>query len=55
LLPLPGVLRRRKRSTHAIRKSFPGVGQNIKEFVEKNTGVKVKTTGQKVKMRYHAA
>ena len=37
-----------------IRKSVPGVGQNIKEFVEKNAGVKVKTTGQKVKMRYHA-
>ena len=37
-----------------IRKSFPGVGQNIKEFVEKNAGVKVKTTGQKIKMRYHA-
>ncbi len=38
-----------------IRKSVPGVGQNIKEFVEKNAGVKVKTTGQKVQMRYHAA
>jgi len=38
-----------------IRKSVPGVGQNIKEFVEKNAGVKLKTTGQKVKMRYHAA
>jgi hypothetical protein len=37
-----------------IRKSVPGVGQNIKEFVEKNAGVKLKTTGQKVKMRYHA-
>jgi hypothetical protein len=38
-----------------IRKSVPGVGQNIKAFVEKNAGVKVKTTGQKVTMRYHAA
>ena len=38
-----------------IRKSVPGVGQNIKDFVEKNAGVKVRTTGQKVKMRYHAA
>jgi len=37
-----------------IRKSVPGVGQNIKAFVEKNAGVKVKTTGQKVTMRYHA-
>ena len=38
-----------------IRKSVKGVGQNIKAFVEKNAGVKIKTTGQKVKMRYHAA
>ena len=38
-----------------IRKSFPGVGQNIKAFVETNAGVKVKTTGQKGSMRYHAA
>src|SRR3954447_10175243 len=38
-----------------IRNSVPGVGQNIKDFVEKNAGVKVKTTGQKVKMRYHSA
>jgi hypothetical protein len=38
-----------------IRKSVRGVGQNIKAFVEKNAGVKVKTTGQKVTMRYHAA
>ncbi len=38
-----------------IRKSFPGVGQNIKAFVEKNAGVKLKTTGQKIKMRYFAA
>jgi hypothetical protein len=35
-----------------IRKKFPGVGQNIKDFVQKNTGAKLKTTGQKVKMRY---
>jgi hypothetical protein len=38
-----------------IRKSVNGVGQNIKAFVEKNAGVKIRTTGQKVKMRYHAA
>jgi hypothetical protein len=37
-----------------IRKKFPGVGQNIKAFVQQYAGVKVKTTGQKVKMRYHA-
>ena len=37
-----------------IRKKFPGVGQNIKGFVQQYAGVKVKTTGQKVKMRYHA-
>jgi hypothetical protein len=38
-----------------IRKSVSGVGQNIKTFVEKNAGVKVKTTGQKASMRYHVA
>jgi len=37
-----------------IRKVIPGVGQNIKTFVEKNTGEKVKTTGAKVSMKYHA-
>jgi hypothetical protein len=37
-----------------IRKKFPGVGQNIKGFVKQYTGQTVKTTGQKVKMRYHA-
>jgi hypothetical protein len=35
-----------------IRKSVPGVGQNIKDFVEKNGGVKLKTTGQRSAMRY---
>jgi hypothetical protein len=35
-----------------IGKSFPGVGQNIKALVETNAGVKVKTTGQEVSMRY---
>jgi hypothetical protein len=38
-----------------IRKSVPGVGQNIKEFVEKNAGVKLKTTGQRSAMRYSVA
>jgi hypothetical protein len=38
-----------------IRKHVAGVGQNIKEFVERNAGVKLKTTGEKVKMRYHVA
>jgi hypothetical protein len=37
-----------------IRKSVPGVGQNIKTFVEKNTGEKIRTTGAKRKMKYHA-
>lgn len=37
-----------------IRKSVPGVGQNIKTFVEKNTGEKIKTTGAKASMKYHA-
>ena len=36
-----------------IRKSVPGVGQYIKEFVEKNSGVKLKTRGQRSAMRYH--
>lgn len=36
-----------------IRKKFPGVGQNIKGFVQQYTGEKLKTTGKKVKMRYH--
>jgi hypothetical protein len=36
-----------------IRKSVPGVGQNIKAFVERNTGEKIKTTGAKRKMKYH--
>jgi hypothetical protein len=38
-----------------IRKHVAGVGQNIKAFVEKNAGAKLKTTGLKSKMRYHAA
>jgi hypothetical protein len=38
-----------------IRKSVPGVGQNIKDFVQKNGGVKLKTTGQRSAMRYFAA
>jgi hypothetical protein len=38
-----------------IRKSFPGVGPDIKGFVEKHGGGKVKTTGQRSKMRYHPA
>jgi hypothetical protein len=37
-----------------IRKVIPGVGQNIKTFVEKNTGEKVKTTGAKASTKYHA-
>jgi hypothetical protein len=37
-----------------IRKKFPGVGQNIKSFVQQHAGEKLKTTGQKVNMRYHA-
>ena len=37
-----------------IRKAIPGVGQNIKTFVEKNTGEKIKTTGAKASMKYHA-
>jgi hypothetical protein len=37
-----------------IRKKFPGVGQNIKGFVQQHAGEKLKTTGQKVNMRYHA-
>lgn len=37
-----------------IRKVIPGVGQNIKTFVEKNTGEKIKTTGAKASMKYHA-
>lgn len=36
-----------------IRKSHAGVGQNIKAFVEKNTGEKIKTTGAKASMKYH--
>jgi hypothetical protein len=36
-----------------IRKSFPGVGLSIKEFVAKNAAVKLKTTGQRSAMRYH--
>src|SRR4051794_25753883 len=36
-----------------IRKVVPGVGQNIKTFLEKNTGEKIKTTGAKRKMKYH--
>ena len=38
-----------------IRKNIPNVGQNIKGFVRQYTGEKLKTTGQKVKMRYHHA
>jgi hypothetical protein len=38
-----------------IRKSVPGVGPNIRAFVENNGGGKVKTTGRKSQMRYHAA
>jgi len=38
-----------------IRKSFPGVGQDIKGLLAKNAGVKVKTTGEKSKMRYFSA
>jgi hypothetical protein len=38
-----------------IRKSVPGVGQNIKAFVEKNADVKLKTTGQRSAMRYFAS
>jgi hypothetical protein len=30
-----------------------GVGQNIKTFVQQYSGEKVRTTGQKVKMRYY--
>jgi hypothetical protein len=37
-----------------IRKLIPGVGQNIKTFVEKNTGEKVKTTGAEASVKYHA-
>jgi hypothetical protein len=38
-----------------IRKSVPGVGQNIKAFLEKNADVKLKTTGQRSAMRYFAS
>jgi hypothetical protein len=38
-----------------IRKSVPGVGQNIKAFVEKYADVKLKTTGQRSAMRYFAS
>jgi hypothetical protein len=38
-----------------IRKKFPGVGQNIKGFVQQYTGERVRTTGQKVTMKYHAS
>jgi hypothetical protein len=37
-----------------IRKSFPKVGPDIKGFVEKHGGGKVKTIGQRSAMRYHA-
>lgn len=38
-----------------IRKKFPGVGQNIKGFVQQYTGEKLKTTGEKAGMKYHHA
>jgi hypothetical protein len=37
-----------------IRKVVPGIGQNIKTFVEKNAGEKIRTTGAKASMKYHA-
>jgi hypothetical protein len=37
-----------------IRKVVPGIGQNIKAFIEQNAGEKVRTTGAKASMRYHA-
>ena len=37
----------------AIRKAYPGAGQNIKTFVESNTGEKIRTTGAKASMKYH--
>jgi len=37
-----------------IRKNVPAVGQDIRGFVDKNAGVKVRTTGLKSKMRYYA-
>lgn len=37
-----------------IREHVPGVGQNIKEFIEKHTKQKVNTTGVRAGMKYHA-
>lgn len=37
-----------------IRRQYPNVGQDIKGFLQKHGGHRVRTTGQKSFMRYHA-
>ena len=39
----------------AIRKAFADIGQDIKGFIDKHSDKKIKTTGKKSKMAYHAA
>lgn len=38
-----------------IRAEFPKVGQDIKGFMQKHGGYRLKTTGEKSLMRYHAS
>ena len=38
-----------------VRKAFPGIGQDIKGFLDKHSDKKIKTTGKQSKMTYRAA